>query len=391
MNPPISTGPFADGDPLDARLASVQGVQTAGLPPRPSGRLTPALTAPHTRALILLPLGFALGPSGLHLLSDPVLSFVDPLVSVGLAMLGALVGMAIDVRRSGAVSLAGAAALEWGSTLVAVSAGVLVLHTALLTPGSPPWLFALLLGICASASISPSIGPGDQHALRLAQVGDFDNVLAIALGALVLALHRAGSVATAATLIGGLSLVALAVAVSGWLLVAYSSSERERHTFVAGTLLLLGGAAAYLGHSALFVGLVAGVLWAEAGGPAGDRIGRDLRYVQRPLVVLLLLVAGSRLTLGLDVLALAVIYVTCRTAGKLGGAWALGRSGWSLPAPVTGADLLAPGIVGAAFALNILQAGGDHAHAGALLAVVALGAIGTDVIAMSAGRRSGVA
>lgn len=383
MTPPIPAPALEDTDPLDSRLSRVPGAT----PGTGGGRLAPALTAPHTRTLILLPLGFALGPSGMNLMSAPVLSFLDPLVSVALAMLGVLIGMALDVRRSDGALVAGAALVEAGLTVVLVGAGVLVLHVVWLTPGAMPWLFALLLGICAAASFSPSTGAGEHHSLRLAQPGDLDNVLAIVAGALVLAVHRGGSLAAAAVLLGGLSLVAVALAAAGWLLVAHSASDRERHTFVAGSLLLLGGAAAYLGHSALFVGLLAGVLWGEAGGPAGDRIARDVRYVQHPLVVLLLLVAGARLAVGLDGLTLAVVYLFCRTAGKLSGAWILARSVPPLPAPVTGAHLLAPGVVGLAFALNVLQAGGDHAPGTVLLAVVAIGAIATDLISVAASRR----
>jgi hypothetical protein len=380
---PIAAPPVADADPLDARLARAHGVPPAA----GGGRLGPALTAPHTRTLILLPLGLALGPSGMNLLSSPVLAFVDPLVSVALSMLGVLLGMSLDVRRVETFLVAGAASLEVGLTITLVGAGAMALHVVWLTPDGAPWVFVVLLGLCAAASFSPSTGAGEPHSLRLAQLGDLDNVLVIVGGALVLALHRGGSLASAAVHVSGLLLVAVALAAAGWLLVAHATSERERRTFMAGTLLLLAGAAAYLGHSALFVGLAAGLVWGEAGGPAGDRIARDVRHVQHPLVVLLLLVAGARLALGPDGLALAFVYLVCRTAAKLSAAWVVARGVPSLPAPVTGAHLLAPGIVGLGFALNVLQAGGDHAPAGLLLTAVAVGSVAMDLIAVAASRR----
>jgi hypothetical protein len=378
MIPPGPAPSLQDADPLDARLERASGVAPA------RGRLGPALAAPHTRTLILLPLGVALGPSGVNLLSAPVLAFVDPLVSVGLAVLGILLGMALDVRRPGVAVAGGAAMLEASVTVLLVGSGALALHTVWLNPGAAPWLFALLLGICAAASFAPATAGGEPHSLRLAHPGDLNSILTVTAGAFVLALHRAGTVAGAALFVGGVSLVALALAAAGWLLVTHPASDRERHTFVAGTLLLLGGAAAYLGHSALFVGLLAGLFWGEAGGAAGDRIARDLRYVQHPLIVLLLLVTGARLGIGTEALALAAVYLLCRNAGKLVGARLVSRQ---VPrGPFTSEQLLAPGIVGLALALDVLQAGGDHGRTGLLLSAVAIGGLATDLMSVTAFR-----
>lgn len=381
MIPPVRTPPLEDADPLDARLARAQGVEAAA-----RGRLGPALTSPHVRTLVLLPLGLLIGPGGMNLLSPPVLSFIDPLVSVALAVLGVLLGMALDVRRSAIGRAAGAAAFESSLTVLLVGAGAFMLHLVWLTPGTAPWLFALLLGVCATASFSPATGASESQALRLAHIGDLNSIMAILAGAIVLVTHRGESLAGAGVLVAGVSLVAVALAAAGWLLVVHPASDRERHTFVAGTLLLLAGAAAYLGHSALFVGLVAGLFWGEAGGSAGDRIARDVRYVQHPLVVLLLLVAGARLTIGLEILVLAAVFLFCRTAAKLSGAWVLARAAPGLRGQTTGDQLLAPGIVGLALAVNVLQTGGDHARVELLVSAVAIGVIATDLMLVAAAR-----
>ena len=60
-----------------------------------------------------------------------------------------------------------------------------------------------------------------------------------------------------------------------------------------GALALAGGAAAYLRVSPLAVGLVAGVFWTVAPGRADRIVQDDLRKVQHPLVVLLLVTAGA--------------------------------------------------------------------------------------------------
>ena len=59
-------------------------------------------------------------------------------------------------------------------------------------------------------------------------------------------------------------------------------------------MLLVGGLADYLSLSALTSGLVAGLFWQRAGGPAAESLRRDLGYLQHPLVVLLLVTAGAR-------------------------------------------------------------------------------------------------
>src|SRR5688500_7980869 len=52
-----------------------------------------------TSALLVLT-GIAAGPYGLKLLSPSVLMLVDPLIVMALGMLGAFIGLAIDVQRS---------------------------------------------------------------------------------------------------------------------------------------------------------------------------------------------------------------------------------------------------------------------------------------------------
>jgi len=101
--------------------------------------------------------------------------------------------------------------------------------------------------------------------------------------------------------------ISIIIAFAVWLLVGQTDSEREQRVFAVGSLLLLGGAAAYLSLSALFAGLVAGIVWNATGGLARARITRDLAYLQHPLIVLVLLVAGASLTASVEALAVAGI------------------------------------------------------------------------------------
>ena len=88
----LDTANVEGAEPLDARLGGLSG-NRARTPHRWTARTRLALgLSPTPRpGLVLIPLGMALGPHGLGVLSDSVLTIVDPAVSVALAALGAFV------------------------------------------------------------------------------------------------------------------------------------------------------------------------------------------------------------------------------------------------------------------------------------------------------------
>ena len=95
--------------------------------------------------------------------------------------------------------------------------------------------------------------------------------------------------------------------------------------FVLSALLLVGGAADALSLSALLGGLVAGVFWRLAGRQVRETINRHVLFVQHPLIVLVLLVAGARANLTAEAAGLGVAYALLRAAGKF-AARAVGRA-----------------------------------------------------------------
>jgi hypothetical protein len=370
--------PLADVDPLDSRLAEVQGARRP--PPRWWLRHAPALGLSTTISpgLVLIPLGIALGPKGLDILSTSTLAVLDPVTSVTIAALGIFVGLGLDPRRPREGRLLAAASVEAALTIVLVTAGVFLADAFWLRAGSPPWLAAVVIGVCASASATAARSHDHQPSI-VTRIGDLDDLLPILLGGMALASLREPSIAGAGLLGAAFVAITLAISAAGWLLVRQTTSESEQHVFVAGTVLLLGGAAAQLSQSALVAGLVAGIFWNLAGGDARERIGRDMRYVQHPLVVLLVLVAGARLNLSIEAWAFALVYVICRTAGKLGGGWCAGRLVADQPLRDVGISLLPPGVVGIAFALNTLQADAASSFA---LAVVILGSVASELLTL---------
>jgi hypothetical protein len=367
-------------DPLDARLGYVGPAAPSSR--RKGARLALGLSPTPVPGLVLLPLGMALGPQGLGLLSPAVLSFLDPAVSVAIASLGVFVGLGLEARRPQEGRLLAAASLEAALTVALVVGGVLVaLRRAPFDPGLMPWIFALIVGICAASSSTTAIEWPDHPGVKATRIGDLDDVLAILAGGAALAWIRVSDPQGVAALAGQSAAIALILALAGWLLVTQAATDSEQRVFVLGTLLLLGGAVAYLSLSALFAGLIAGVFWNAAGGPARDRIGRDLRHVQHPLVVLLLLTAGAHVRVWPALAVLVPVYLLFRIAGKVAGGWIAGRiAGDDRPIRV-GLYLVSPGMIAVALALDVLQAGGTD-RGGLLLSAVVAGSLGSELISI---------
>jgi hypothetical protein len=371
-----------DVDPLDSRLAEVQGAPRAvasrwWLRHRLALGLAPTLSP----GLILIPTGLVLGPGGLELLSTTTLTYLDPVISVAIAALGVFVGLGLDLRRRHEGRLLAAASLEAGVTVFLVGAAILAADAIWFRSGSAVWVFAVVIGLCASASAT-AIGPANEPPTLVMRIGDLDDVLPIIAGGLALAWMRELSAAATLSLAATFLAISLAIAMAGWLLVRQTDSEREQHVFVAGTLLLLGGAAAQLSQSALAAGLVAGSLWNLLGGTARDRIGRDMRYFQHPLLVLLVVVAGARLVVSFEAVALALVYVTCRTAGKFAGGSLARHILAGNPLKDLGLSLVAPGVAGIAFALNVMLAEGASDRSVTILAIVTLGSVASELLSL---------
>ena len=266
--------------------------------------------------------------------------------------------------------------------MLIVGAGVLLMLSLWPAPaGLAPWLLALMLGICASASATTATDASEESRAPATRIGDLDDVLPIVIGGLALAWIREGSPGAAVWLAVQASVVALMIALAAWLLVTQASSDSEQRVFALGSLLLLGGAAEYLSLSALLAGFVAGVCWTLASGPACDHIRRDVYHAQHPLVVLLLVIAGARVDFTPLLTGLVVVYLVLRITGKVAGGWLVRRIIASdLPSHV-GLRLMSPGVVGVAFALNVLQAAGSERVA-LVLAVAVAGSLGSELFSL---------
>ena len=335
------------------------------------------VTAP---VMVFLPLGMALGPSGANVISSTALGHLDVVISIVLATLGVFIGIAVATQRGSVGRLLTASTVEATITIVAVGAATWALMHAWNMPSSVPYvLVALALGLCASASAAPSVEEADNQARRVAaRVADLDDVLPIVVGGIVLASIGEGHTSPLSALWLSIGL-GVGIAFSGWLLFERAEGP-ERDVFVLGTLALLGGSAAYLETSPLLAGLAGGCLWARAPGQTEQVVATHLRKVQHPLVVLLLITAGASVQLTLAGIWLFAPYVVCRTAGKLAGGWMASRLASEVAPSDLGAYLIPPGVIGIAFALNVLQVAPQAAAP--IVFAVSIGAIVSELLAV---------
>jgi hypothetical protein len=329
---------------------------------------------------MLLASGVALGPHGIGLLSADTLSVLAPAIPVALAALGILVGLSVGIGRTDDGSVFAGAVVDAVLTLLIVSVGIGGLALA----GSPPLTHPVLIviagaGICAASSLTlPTGNPLEPRttATRLLELGVLVPIL---LGGLMLAWIRTGSPVGTIAVIVAASALTCAVTTAAWLLLTVASSETEKRVLTIAALLLVGGVADALSTSALLVGGVAGLFWRYLGGRPLETIGRDVLFIQHPLLVVVLLAAGANASFPRVSLAFGAAYVALRVLGRLaGGGVAKRTSGAAVPRDL-GLHLLPPGVFGAAFALN--AAGVVGTDASLLLGTVVLGTIGSELVA----------
>ena len=377
----------AEVDPLDTQFGPVSS--GPALPRRRLSRVRRWRGAsPGGRAaLLLLPLGMALGPQGLNVLSPPVISALDPAVSVIVGVLGVLIGLGLDFRRpregrllaGGATSAAVAALVVGGGAFAALVALTAADRESL--AATAPLALAVLIGLCGAVSALPAEPSAEAWRPPESRLRAMGSVLPIVAIGLLVAWFREGTAGAALVVMLQGALVALTIGGAAWLLVGQTSSDSEQRVFAAGALLLVAGAAEFLSLSVLFAGLATGMIWQALNGGARDHLARDTRYGQHPMMAVLLLVAGARVGVGPAVPVLVTAYVVCRTAGQIAGGWLVRRTLAPELPPELGLHLASPGIVAIAMALDATGSAAGGA-AGLLLPVVVFGTLASEILSM---------
>ena len=378
-----------DGVPLDGPVDDARG-QVSGSDRRWPRDWRHALGWSATSAPVafLLGIGIVLGPQGMSLMSRPLLSSLDPVIPVAVAALGVLVGLGVADRRPGDRRVFTAACLDAGVVMILVWVGSTSILLAVAPAFGPSTSWALLLAgsVCAATSLTLPRGDPLEPRSTIARVTELGVLLPVLVGGLVLAWLRAGSSIGALALVVQTTVVTLTLASAAWLLLTRTTSETEERVFAVAALLLVGGVADALSLSALLGGLVAGLFWRVAGRRPRETIRRDVLFVQHPLLVVVLLVAGARAELTLISLALGAGYLFLRVVGTLvGGLLAVRVLGEKAPRDLW-LHRLRPGVFGVAYALNGVTIVGTEASV--LLTAVVVGTIGSELIAFLLPSRS---
>ena len=322
------------------------------------------MTAKLAPVLLLL-CGAAVGPHGLAILTQPVLSFLDPAAPVALAVFGILAAMRIQTTSDEARPSATSAALQAAIAGTIVGGAFLLVSPTVTIEGPfpfPGWqVAAMALGIAAATSFDAE-----------------DCILPVIAGGLLLAFARETSSIAALLITLEAAAIAALIAGSGWLLLSRTAAGDEHRVSTMGSALLLGGAADYLSMSALLFGLTAGGCWRMANSAVREHIRRDVAYVAHSLLALVLVMAGAHANFSIPVFVIAIGYTVLRICGKLTGSWIADRMFPGGPRP-TIQLLMMPGTFGVAFALNAVRVMGTGFEP--VLTVVVMGTVASSFIA----------
>lgn len=344
-------------------------------------RLAPKWSATSVPIGSLLLAGVVAGPHGVNLLSTGVLSVLDTIGPAALAALGVRVALGLPLGREARLRFWTATTAGSLVTTLAVSAGIAALTLVLpLGPSTmDTMVLALLAGVCAASS-GTAVGTPAPSGERPSTAEDADNLPALLLGALLLAWDRQQNAWPTASLVLQSTGATVVLALAGWLMLRRSPLLAEQRIFSLAALLLLGGASDYLAVSTLFGGLIAGLVWRMASGPALAHISRDVTYVLHPLLGLVLLMAGAHADLAHPLLApLSLVYLVVRTLARWVSAYLVRRMDPDHAAPGRRAHLVAPGVLGVALALNAFRVVGPEASL--LVSVAVVGTMTSDWIA----------
>ena len=306
--------------------------------------------------LLFFVFGVAVGPLGIEVLDASQIDALRPLLAIGLAVAGLLTGFNVEPRLLQSLpARLYLGAVTQGLVTFALVAGAL--FGVLYWSGAASTMLgamgaAALLGAVASVS-SPHLGILGVRNGRLERRAGLAITLVAMLDdlsglfALMVALVIAASMNGASDGLGLLALAALLGLVCGLLLVFLSraaKTEEEMTALLFGTVLLVGGAAAYLRISTLIAGVVCGATLSVLGKEWAPRFYKLLAKAERPVYLLILFLAGPLFgPPSVWVWIVLPIFVAVRFVGKVAGGGLAFRVGQGLLPRHTGWALVSQG------------------------------------------------
>lgn len=289
-------------------------------------------------------LGFVLGSHVLGLLTQQVIDQLYPFLALGLGWIGLLFGLQLDRRQLGrfppsyVVIMAGQALLAFG---IFYAIGAVALARGGLD--TEPLRVALLVGAATACMSTPAGIALISHTFmvrgRVSQIlfyiASLDAVVGIVALQATYAFHPPGAVAGGppVSAAGEWLMLGLAVAfgVTFGVLFLWLSrpkpGRQELALFLLGLALFAAGTALYLGLSPLFIAALAGLVIGNF-SPARRRVYALLQTWEKPIYVILLILAGARLDFPTWLIVpLAAGYVLVRGLAKVTAAFLATRLG----------------------------------------------------------------
>lgn len=314
-------------------------------------------------------LGILLGPQLSGLLGKNVLQSFEPITTLALGWMGAIIGTRFNLAELVAVPgityrLAFVESLLTLLTVFGVEMAALTLLG--FSPGRV-WIPALAMGAIATASSTAAVNMigerlgSDRPLVAQLTVSATVNafVAVIAFGILLSMHHPDPHVMSRPITPTEWMVIAMGVGVVGGSLfyLFLGSEQHEDRLLIAlgGAVIIVSGAAAYLGLSPLVVGLFFGMIMVNT-AENREEITAVLESVDRPLYFVLLVLGGATWRPSTEPWAIAVVvlFLAARAAGKLGGARLAARANGALP--ILGMDwgkaLLGQGGLALALAIN---------------------------------------
>ncbi|MFO0828046.1 MAG: hypothetical protein U0572_07835 [Phycisphaerales bacterium] len=271
---------------------------------------------------VAIPIGVALGPFGLGIVTDDVLADARPLVMIGLGWIGMIVGL--QLRRD---IIARVPRILWRWTIAdalgcgAIAAAIGGLSTLFVddtlsrTPGTM-WLAIVLTGLVAigwspeTRSLGLRLGAGAARVRVLVQAGSgLASLITVAVLGVVAAMVSGSAHAPVDAASDALVAVAAAIGVAfgaRFLLAKVQRNAPEATLVLLGGLAFLSGAADELGVPALFVGLLCGATLANLGGAGLRDLEENVRRAEPALATFFFVIAGTLIRPGHLVLTFAI-------------------------------------------------------------------------------------
>lgn len=283
-------------------------------------------------------LGILLGPAILQLINDHTLRQLNPLLSLILGWVGLLFGLQFQWRRLKKVPLSYfiVAILQAAFTFIFIYIAAslfFIWQFKDLMPAQTIRLTAVVLAAVGSVTAPTCIGfiikhfhPKGENTKLLEFISNTDALFGLCvLGILFSFFHPSKDLDT--KLLAGWQWLIFSIAL-GILLAALfryltirSTDALEIDIFIIGMLIFSGGISAYLHLSPLFVNFILGVTLANLPFLNKERIYKALHIIEKPLYIILLILAGAVLKILPGLLpyafVVAVMYVAFRIIAKI--------------------------------------------------------------------------